>query len=517
LSWTIDDFKSTSLEVGQWCWGTLEGSFSEKQTISQIIVDAVIGMIPLVGDVTAVRDLLAVGIDMSSNPKKRQEVMQWVLLVILLFALIPVVGGVIKGVGKLALRVVGDAAKDTELLSEVVQFLNRMGHGDAPQWLKTLDISKYQPQILSKCKDFCATVQLTIKKTLQARVGQLLPDVWRAKLERVGDGFQAVCDLADEMIPQAFKELNLKLKALQNLVYRGELHEIATGGMPKIKREAEAYLEERKLAREIRQGKYPSTECLASDRTIEARIRAAYQPKIDQGWPNILNRITTNMPAYSGDEVFETVAAFHGEIMALNANQLAGKTLYRAFGNASQHAGESFAAGTRPSFWGLGNIPKDAEDWRTHAAVLDEWNGNGFIVVAHLPNDLATRIPEAKAWTGQIAEQFGDKIPNQFLEGGGQQAFVNLGSLTEQIGKIGQDVKKTGQSFSTEINGVRLDFHPTNWTNVDDVYGYSKFEDNIRGAARTRRLASDEIQTKVTNSKVTAATRADNENRDQAQ
>ncbi|CAB3741858.1 hypothetical protein LMG22037_06536 [Paraburkholderia phenoliruptrix] len=90
MGWSIDDFNATSMEVGQWCWGTLEGAFNEKQTISQVIVDAVVGMIPLVGDVTAVRDLLAVGIDMSKDPKKREEVMQWVLLIVLVFALIPV-------------------------------------------------------------------------------------------------------------------------------------------------------------------------------------------------------------------------------------------------------------------------------------------------------------------------------------------------------------------------------------------------------------------------------------------
>lgn len=281
MGWSIDDFNATSMEVGQWCWGTLQGAFNEKQTISQVIVDAVVGMIPLVGDVTAVRDLLAVGIDMSKDPKKREEVMQWVLLVVLVFALIPVVGGVIKGVGRLALRVAGDAAKDAELLSEVIQFLNRMGHGDAPKWLKALDIAGYQSQLLSKLKDFCATVRLAIERSLKARVGQLLPDAWRSQLERVGDGFRVLQDLADQMVPKAIKELDAKLKTLQNMVYRGEIHEIATGGMPRVKREAEAYLEERKLAREIRQGKYASTECAVDD----ARIRARYQSKIDGQCP----------------------------------------------------------------------------------------------------------------------------------------------------------------------------------------------------------------------------------------
>ncbi|MFP3758974.1 hypothetical protein SB751_34400, partial [Cupriavidus sp. SIMBA_020] len=81
--------------------------------------------------------------------------------------------------GRLALRVAGDAAKDAELLHEVVQFLNRMGHGDAPQWLKALDVGKYQSQLLSKVKDFCATVRLAIERSLKARVGQLLPEMWR--------------------------------------------------------------------------------------------------------------------------------------------------------------------------------------------------------------------------------------------------------------------------------------------------------------------------------------------------
>jgi len=52
-----DSFAATALEVGDWLWGTAQGAFNEKAKLSQIIVDAVIGMVPVVGDVTAVRDL----------------------------------------------------------------------------------------------------------------------------------------------------------------------------------------------------------------------------------------------------------------------------------------------------------------------------------------------------------------------------------------------------------------------------------------------------------------------------
>ncbi|MGQ7940043.1 hypothetical protein [Paraburkholderia sp. D1E] len=212
------------------------------------------------------------------------------------------------------------------------------------------------------------------------------------------------------MVPKALREFEAKLKTLQNMVYRGEIHEIATGGMPKVRREAEAYLEERRLAREIRQGRYPAAECLADGGPVEAKIKAKYQAKVKGGWPNLLMKQTEDNPAFPGVKVYQTVASFHGEIEALDASALAGKTLYRAFGKASTHASESFAGGM---FWGMGSIPKTAEEWRIHSAVLDEWNGNGFIAILHFPPDLENAMSTAKGWAGQIAEQFGSKLPNR--------------------------------------------------------------------------------------------------------
>lgn len=517
MSWTVEDFKGASLEVGQWCWGTLQGAFNEKQTISQVIVDAAIGIVPLLGDVTAVRDLFAVAIRMSRDPAKRREVMQWVLLVILVFALIPVVGGVIKGVGRLALRVTGDAAKDAELLGEVIRYLNRMGHGDAPKWLKALDLMQYQSQVLSRCKDFFATVQLAIRKSLDARVGRALPDVWRAKLERVRQGFFELEDLADSMVPQALKELNAKLRTLQNVVYRGEIHEITTGGMPRIKREAEAYLEERRLAREIKRGRYCSVECLADKGEKEHNIRAKYQPKIEQGWPDLLSEVGI-VPSIADRKVFSRIASFHGEINAVGPRELAGKMLYRAFGNPSKRAQwASKAGGRQPAYWGLGAPPKSAEEWRTRAAVLDEWNGNGFIAVLRFPPDLEQRMPSLKGWSGQIAEQYGTQVPSQFLEGGGEQLIIDLGPLADKITEAGEIIKRGETVGPIEWNGIRVELKTTHWDNVEGQYGYSRFIDDFSNAVRTRRLHTDEIQTKLTNSKATAAARSGSSDEEYAQ
>ncbi|WP_322058004.1 hypothetical protein [Paraburkholderia sp. J63] len=402
MSLSLDDFKKTSLEVGQWCWGTMQGAFNEKQSISQIITDAAIGMIPVVGDVTAVRDLLAVSIGMSRDPRKREEMMEWVTLVVLLFALIPVMGGVIKGVGRLALRVAGDAAKDERLLQELIAYLNRVGHGNAPEWLRALDVHQYQAQLIERLKSFCSTVHRTIEKTLESHIGSVLPEQWHGQLQMVADGFGALPREADKMVPKALNELNEKIRVLQNTAYDGEKHIVATGGEPKIARETEAELREELKRPPALRGQYASIPARVSNIKLVARLKARFEPYIAKGWPNLFYA-TSEIPVFPGQKVYKDIASFHGGITAVTSRELAGKKIYRVFGNASKvtPAGESFAGGFwGAAYWGVGEVPKTAKVWREGAAVLDDWNANGFMVVAHLPDNLAELWPEAKAWMG---------------------------------------------------------------------------------------------------------------------
>lgn len=486
-------FKETSLETGQWIWGTLQGAFNEKQTISQIIVDAVIGMIPLVGDVTAVRDLIAVSIGLAKEPKKRESVSEWVFLVILLFALIPVIGGVIKGVGRLALRVTKEAAENVETLNDVIKFLNRVGEGDAVKWLNKLNVVEYQAQLIEKMSDFCSTMITAINQILKARIGRMLPEKWQADLLRVRDGFAALQPLASKMIPQALKELDAKLRVLQALVYKGGVHTVATGaGRVDVRREAEAYLIERPLREAPKQGtRFPS---LHAEKFHEGRLRLKYSKA---GYPDLFSRLPGKSPAFGIKPVYANIASFSGEITAKSAREMAGSTIYRAFGNPTDLAPSgSWAAG---GFWGYQTVPGSAEEWRKLSAVLDEWNGNGFLVVLHLPEDLATRMPGSNAWHGKIAEQFGQKRTNQYLEGGGEQVIINLNEmLKKELNRIGEQVKATGKPASVEINGVKAEFYPTHWKDVEGVHGYTR-PDGIEPpyATTTRELHDDELRSKV--------------------
>jgi hypothetical protein len=495
VSWSLEDFKETSMEVGQWCWGTMQGAFNEKQTISQIITDAGIGMIPVVGDVTAVRDLLAVSIGMSTDPRKRHEVTEWILLVVLVFALIPVFGGVIKGVGRLALRVTGDVAKDQKLLAEVVHFLNRMGHGDALKWLRSLDVKKYQKQILDKLKNFCESMHLAIEKVLDAQIGKMLPNPWQMQLQTVAGGFDELPKLADKMVPKALDELENKIRVLQNTAYEGEKRSIATGWKANVERESEAVLEEKVRVRNLPQGRYRANLAFIRDKKLVADLQAKYSAWIAKGWPDLF-RNTDVMPVFKDKVVYTAIASFHGEIAAWDAAKLAGKKVFRIFGRAGTIGGESSAGGM---YWGFGKVPETAEEWRELCAVLDKFNANGYITIAHLPDNLAQLWPEAKAWMGKVAEQYGmggERL--QYLEGGGDQLFASFGAGTnKEIANVGDKMKagELGNYYQQEINGVLFKFYKTNWENVEKLFGYGKTAEDA-SAASTRKLASDEVRGK---------------------
>lgn len=217
---SVNEFKLVATEVGQWLWGTAQGAFNEKQTVSQIITDAVIGMIPLVGDVTAARDLIAVGSGLAKDPRKREETVEWVLLVILIFALIPVIGGVIKGVGRLALKVVHEGTANSKLAAqvatEIVQFLNRIGHKNAEAWFKSLNVLSYQAEILSKFRSFCdAIIVGALRYGLRFR--NVLPQSFVAQMQQLTSSFEQLKLLGDKMIPQALRELHSNLQTLQEL------------------------------------------------------------------------------------------------------------------------------------------------------------------------------------------------------------------------------------------------------------------------------------------------------------
>ena len=479
------EFKLAATEVGQWLWGTVQGAFNEKQTLSQIITDAVIGMIPLVGDVTAARDLIAVGSGLASDHKKREETVEWVLLVILIFALIPVFGGVIKGVGRIALKVTGATAADARLIArvadDIIQFLNRIGHKNAQAWFKSLDVMVYQAQILSKFRAFCDVVIISIYR-YGLRFRAVLPQSLVARMEQLSNGFQQLKALGDQMIPQALKELHGKLQELQRFVHAGgkpgpsrAAVMQAQTGQKVVSYAEEARLLEGKMAKRVRHaGKYPQNFAGVDDLS---KIRKVYQHK--PGYPDLLKRTGQK------DLYHAPIAAASGKI---SNEMLSGVTLHRSFGPAGTtlgvNVGQSYPIG---AFWAIGTPASTATKWRDPCAVLDEWNRNGWLSILHIPSHV--KIP---ACTSVVSEQFSKDIAGQFLEGGARQAVIEMDRTTADLAV---KLAAAGGGKIVLPNGAILEIRRSGWTNTNGAIGYGDIV--IPAAGVVERLGVSERQVKV--------------------
>ncbi len=435
--------KRIALDVMGWMWGTVQGAFNEKMDLSQIITDAAIGMVPLVGDVTAARDLIAVSLGLAGDEKKREDKMQWLLLVIFVFALIPVIGGVIKGVGRLALRVTADVAKDAKVLEEVITFLNRVGHGNAVKWLKELDVLKYQGQVLKRFNAFVDTM-ISVMARIKLKLGGVLPAPMVARLEGWIAGFKKLKEAGAKRIPEGVKELHARLQRLQQLVYRGEWH-TAVPGTRNVTREAEARLiEEGSVAAERSvQGGWRQNRASTS-RKDAGEIAKVYAPR--EGFSNLMFK---KGPTALEKEAYTDIAAFSGAIKAASVHE--GEYLLRIHIEDPRSINGAWwirlPPGVTDANWRV--VLQNGKQWRELLAVLEEFSINGrFSICRVKPGH------KLNAWEGKAAEQFGMSNPGQYLPGGMTQ--LHMEAWTKPFQDAVDWIVREGKTGWTDLGGGRL-------------------------------------------------------------
>ncbi len=493
--WTMSHFKAVCADVGSWTWGTVQGAFNEKSSLSQIIVDAVIGMIPLVGDATAVRDLLAVVIGMADNEEKRNSTWQWVLLVVLLFALIPVFGGVVKGVGRVVVKVAQEAAhlapaaRAAHLLSgarEVIEFLNRIGVKNAEKWLLKLRVADHLAVLQEKFTHLVGTLDQILLKTGE-KVKTIAPSL-HSRIVGLRAGLARVAAKGHQMIPDAVKELDQKLREIQAYVRSGgettsrvALHEAATGERVTTRADERRLVEDGVLPVRTRRGGLKQNPDLKPTEIVKL-----YTSK--PGYPDMLARPDRVTGRHAN------VAAYAGKMV--NRPLKDGEEIFRFFGPPRTTHGvavdEAWAAG---AWWGLGKPPKTAREWREYAAVLDSFNGDGFFVSARVVGGNGP-----KAVVGTVSEQFGAKIPGQYLPGGATQAFFFLDKdFSKILSDAGHDfINGSGvHKLVDPVSGLEITFHKTNWTDANGVWGYLKGPGT--GTVQTARVGAREQANKHNN------------------
>ncbi|MET3654895.1 hypothetical protein [Dyella japonica] len=488
MSWA--GFKAMAVESGQWIWGTAQGAFNTKATVSQIIVDAIIGMVPLLGDATAVRDLIAVSIGLIDEPKKRDDKWEWVLLVVLLLALIPVLGGVAKGVGRLIVDAARTSAKTEKLAKDIVEVLNRIGHGNAEQWLLKLRFADYQAKIADALNRFTGAMIDGIT-AIRKRIS--MPPSMANRLDRLKSGMAWLKGEGAKRIPDAIKELDQKLREIQAYIRSGgettsrvARYEVAAGEKAHTYTDERRLLEDGPLPKRSVRGGWEQNPADASDPKAWASY---YTPKPEEGYPNLAQ---INEHTVDDEGRIKAIAANSGRMT--NRRLAKNEMISRAFGPEGTTRGVPVGP-TWPDgrWWWVGDPPANAEIWRVNGAILDEWNRNGYIVIGQIVSDEGPKVV-----TGTIAEQTGKELADQYFQGGASQAYFEVNEASaKKLREIGNEVMRTEkpQSWIDPVSGISFEVKPTGWENVNGVYGYSKIAGE--GRVQTQKLQPREQSGKV--------------------
>ncbi|MCP3141609.1 hypothetical protein [Pyxidicoccus xibeiensis] len=202
-------------EAWDWTWGVLQGGFNKDASVSQIIADTVISLIPVVDQVADVRDLVAALFDLkhfyarvSWQRLPDEEFWLWMGVVLTLVGCIPELGSAIKGVFRVLLRAFRDASAKVnprQVLDQLLSVLNYFGKGNGYRWLRALlgQLEQHARWALQKLRGVLGAIESALRK---------LPDLVRATRQYFLSLLNTLKSRADAMVQRVIAWFKDKLQ-----------------------------------------------------------------------------------------------------------------------------------------------------------------------------------------------------------------------------------------------------------------------------------------------------------------
>ena len=219
----------------------------------------------------------------------------------LVFALIPVIGGVVKGVGRILIKVFKEAAlltgaaraaKLMEGAQEIIAFLNRIGVKNAEQWLLKLRFAEYQAKVMDRFGALMDVLDIALQ-LIKAKAGSMIPASLAQRIDALRNGLAVIKAIGSEMIPKAIKELDQELRELQAYVRSGgettsrvALHEAATGERVATKADEARLVEDGALPTRSARGGWKQNEAPAGRPDKYAHVY-----KTEPEYPDLSTRV----------------------------------------------------------------------------------------------------------------------------------------------------------------------------------------------------------------------------------
>ncbi|MFK7941455.1 MAG: hypothetical protein AB8B85_00840 [Paracoccaceae bacterium] len=199
-----------------WVWGVIQGDFNEDATTSQIIVNTIITMIPVVDQVGDVRDTAAILYRMIWK-EEYSDKWAWVALFITVIGFIPTLGSLAKGVLKTVLR-----NADIRILLKVYNWFGTKGNGY--RWIKGLRDNLTGEHLTSVMSKLNELLDRAVGELNKARNNYWTPSSWRAPIDKM----KAQIAKFRDVMPTKLREAADTLK--------GKLDEAIGAGIARIER-----------------------------------------------------------------------------------------------------------------------------------------------------------------------------------------------------------------------------------------------------------------------------------------
>lgn len=225
----LNDFLGGLGQAKDFILGALMGEFNGSPSIWQTLLDTAIGMVPILGEIGDVRDLIAFAAKFTNDPNEMNDPWNWVGVAGAGIGLVPVVGGAIKGVTKLARN--ADLIQEVRKLAPpiveaIVDFArkadwNALGNQTADLWDETL-------AVVRNLASFLKEKALVFKDAIVPKLGILQPQLVDGRYPDDGffskmiENIDAIRSTGRKKIQDAFAFIQGKLDELVKLPKAGD-------------------------------------------------------------------------------------------------------------------------------------------------------------------------------------------------------------------------------------------------------------------------------------------------------
>jgi len=204
-----------------WIWGTLQGGWNQNMRADQIVADAMLSFVPILGVVIDIRDLLACIYSLNQQSKNSEEqTYKWMELALTLIGCVPVGGDLAKPVMKIVLKQIRRFGLNNlpQAVKSSIEPIRQLMNNE--KFVKVVG-RKNIDDVYKKTADFCrrqaAGLKLDpiLKKWLELNkdladvlnsYGHLMPEEIKKKLVGLLNSSQNWLDIAPRHLVPAFAD-----------------------------------------------------------------------------------------------------------------------------------------------------------------------------------------------------------------------------------------------------------------------------------------------------------------------